>query len=408
MIKKEEILYLQDELMENFIHLHKNPELGFKEVATSRFILDKLKEYGIEAKQMAITGVMATIYGEKKGKTIAIRSDMDALPIKEESSVSYTSENIGVMHACGHDSHMSMLLAAAKYLNENRSKLSGNVRLIFQPAEEGLTPETRQMIVQAGGSEFGGAASMVKLGALKDVDAFFAIHVFPDIPENSLVVCRDKAMASCDKFELTIQGKGGHGSAPDNAVDPTGALAAILAAFNQLPSREFSALDSCVVTVGTVSTDSAWNIIPDKFQLTCSVRTYDEKIRDQIFVRLPEIAEHICIAHRCTAISTRTKMALPTINNPIISKKMVDVANRIFGEGKGILTDKPLVCSEDVAYYINTVPGAIGFLSVMTPDGDNYAAHNPKYCLNTECLINGVLFHINMAKSFLEQQEEDK
>ncbi len=404
MITKNDLSYLEEEVMSNFKHLHENPELGFLEVNTSKFLIDKLKEYGIEYKQVAITGIIATIYGDNPGKTIAIRADIDALPITEESGVPYASKKDGVMHACGHDGHMSVLLGAARYLQEHKNLLNGNVRIIFQPGEEGMTPETKQMLVDAGASPLGGAASMVQAGALEGVDGFFALHIFPEVPEGGLTVCRDKAMASCDKLEVTIQGKGGHGSAPDTAIDPTGALSSVIAAFNQLPSRELSALDNCVITIGTVSTDSAWNIIPDKFDLTCSVRTYDEKIREYVFDRLPEIAENIAKAHRCTATCVRTKMAIPTINSPIMSQRMVEVGKKVLGEDKSILTDRPLVCSEDVAYFLNTVEGAMGFLSGMDPDCENYAAHNPKYRLNPKALMNGILFEVNMAIEYLNEK----
>ena len=169
--------------------------------------------------------------------------------------------------------------------------------------------------------------------------------------------------------------------------------------------NEISALESCVVSIGTIETNSTWNIIPDKFQITGSVRTYNDKICDMVFTRLPEIAENICKAYRCSFKWNRIKCVISVVNNTDISTKMVQVANYIFGEGKGILSDTPLTCSEDIGYFMQVVPGAIGFLGVQKTDGENFPIHNPQYALNIDSLMNGVLFHINMACSYLEENK---
>jgi amidohydrolase len=404
MISLQDLAFLEDEIQENYMALHRHPEVGFHEHWTCDFIYRELTRYGIEAEKVVATGVTGWIAGEKPGPTIAIRADIDALPIQEDSGVVFSSDNPGCMHACGHDSHAAMLLGAAHYFALNRDKLAGNLRLIFQPAEEGMNPESKKIARLNNGDERGGAASMVKLGYLDGVDRFFALHVDPELPIGTLHVCRDRAMASCDRFELTIQGKGGHGSSPEGAIDPIGALSAILAAYNALPSREFSSLETIVISVGTVNTVSSWNIIPDQVTLTGNIRTFNSDVCAQVLKRLKELAEGICLAHRCTADFRSTCMAIPSINDPKVAQEMAQNADRIFGEGHGILAEKPRMGSEDVAYYLNTVPGAFAFFGCAFPDEANAPLHSPRFRLNPETLIRGVQFHVNMVLSCAEEE----
>lgn len=402
MINLKEFKKYEEEVIEHYKHLHKEPELGFEEHKTSAYIMKKLEEYGIECKQVAITGVIATIYGAVEGKTVAIRADMDALPLTEMVDVEYKSTIDGVMHACGHDAHVSMLLGAAKYFTDNKDKIKGNIRLIFQPAEEGMDFAKISEYIEKGCSPSGGAASMIAAGALENVDACFALHVTPQLPIGTLNVARQRAMASSDIFDLTILGKGGHGSSPESAIDPTGALAEIISAYNSMPAREFSPFDTFVVSIGTINTDSSWNIIPDKIRVTGGVRTFDNDLRDNVFKRLQEIAEDVCKAHKCSAEFKRTRGYDPTINHPEISEAMGEVANEVFGEGKGIIAEQPLMGSEDVGYYFQNVKGALGFLGTAAADDKEIlAAHHPKFKVNIDSLKYGVAFHVNMAMKYL-------
>lgn len=402
MIELEDIQHLFTELEANYKHLHQYPELGFEETITSDFIVNQLEKYGIKSKRIARTGVIAAIEGSSPGKTVAIRADMDALPITEESGVPYSSKHPGKMHACGHDAHVSMLLCAAHYLSAHRDLFKGNVRLIFQPAEEGAAPETFAAVQAEGGSARGGAASMIAFGALDGVDACFAFHVSPMAPTGTLGVPKDRFSASSDIFELTIQGKGGHGSAPENAIDPMGTLAAIIAAYNAFPAREISALDSCSLSIGAVKCGQAWNVIPDTAYLTGGLRAFSNDTRDHVFQRLAEIADGICTAHRCTAHFIRHEGYAPAINTPDMSMALLRVATALLGEDNVALEEKPMMGSEDVGYYFQEVPGVMAWLGVM-PDDGGVAAHSPSFKISLDALHYGTLLHINMALDYLNK-----
>lgn len=403
MISIEQIQDLFPELEENYKYLHQHPELGFTEKVTFEFVVKKLTEYGIEAKRLGRTGVIATIQGGQPGKTVAIRADMDALPIQEECDLPYKSQVEGKMHACGHDAHTAMLLCAGQYLNEHKDELNGSVRLIFQPAEEGpASMDLLAEIAAEGGSNLGGAASMVKYGALEGVDACFALHVLSANPVGTFGITHDRATASSDVFELTIHGKGGHSSMPNTAVDPLGAMAAIIEAYNALTAREIDPMDCCTLSIGAVKAGEAWNVIPDSAYMTGGLRAFSNNTRDYIFKRLKEIAEGICTAHRCTATFVRHEGYAPTINAPEISMEMLEVGKKLFGEDKVVMIDKPMMGSEDVGYYFQEVPGGFGWLGSAPAEGP-VPQHNPKFRVALEALHNGVLFHVNMVQDYLNK-----
>lgn len=403
MVEMKDIESLFSELEENYKYLHQCPELGFEEQETSAYIMKKLAEYGIQGKQVARTGVIATIEGGRPGKSVAIRADMDALPVVEASGVSYASKKDGFMHACGHDSHVAMLLAAAHYLQEHRSEMKGRVRLIFQPAEEGFRPETYAAAVAEGCDPKGGAASMIKYGALEGVDACFALHINSSLPLGTLGVPKERFSASSDVFELTIQGKGGHGSAPEEAIDPMGALAAVIAAYNAYPSREVGALDSCSLSIGMVKAGTVWNAIADSAYITGGLRTFSNEMRDHTFQRLEEIANGICAAHRCTAKFSRKEGYAPGICDRAMSEVMQKVGRAVLGEENVSVQEQPMMGSEDVGYYFQKVPGVIGWLGGMPVDGNPIPQHNPRFMIDLKSLRYGTLFHINMALELLNE-----
>ena len=402
MIGMQDIQAYLPELEENYQHLHQCPELGFEETETSAYILKKLAEYGIKGKQAARTGIIADIPGSAPGKTVAIRADMDALPIEELSGVSYASRNEGKMHACGHDSHVTMLLGAAHYLKEHPELFRGTVRLIFQPAEGGFDMNVLREVCKEGGDMRGGAASMIAFGALEGVDACFALHINSSMPVGTLGVPEELFSASSDIFELTIQGRGGHGSAPEDAVDPTGALAAVIAAYNALPSREVGALDSCSLSIGAIRCGEVWNAIPDSAYVTGGLRAFSNEMRDHIFQRLREIAEGICAAHRCTAQFCRHEGYAPGICDREMAQVMSRVGREVLGGENVTMLPKPMMGSEDVGYYFQKVPGVIGWLGGM-PEAGPVPQHNPHFKIDLNALPYGMLVHIAMALDYLNR-----
>ena len=402
MIGMQDIQAYLPELEENYQHLHQCPELGFEETETSAYILKKLAEYGIKGKQAARTGIIADIPGSAPGKTVAIRADMDALPIEELSVVSDASRPQGKMHACGHDSHVTMLLGAAHYLKEHPELFRGTVRLIFQPAEEGFDMNVLREVCKEGGDMRGGAASMIAFGALEGVDACFALHINSSTPVGTLGAPEELFSASSDIFELTIQGRGGHGSAPEDAVDPTGALAAVIAAYNALPSREVGALDSCSLSIGAIRCGEVWNAIPDSAYVTGGLRAFSNEMRDHIFQRLREIAEGICAAHRCTAQFCRHEGYAPGICDREMAQVMSRVGREVLGGENVTMLPKPMMGSEDVGYYFQKVPGVIGWLGGM-PEAGPVPQHNPHFKIDLNALPYGMLVHIAMALDYLNR-----
>lgn len=391
MISLNDVKVIHEDIKSYYKILHSCPELGFEEYTTSAFIAKKLEEFGLEVtKNVAKTGVIGVLKGGEIGKTLMLRADMDGLPIKEESGLSYASKNECKMHACGHDAHVSILLGAAKYLAENRHLVKGTVKFVFQPAEEGPAP--------------GGASLMIQEGVLTDVNACFAIHVSPFYKTGEIMVQQKEAMASTDFFKVNIIGKGGHGAEPHSAIDPIPALTEIMAAYNALPAREIDPLDPCVVTIGTVNTvSSSWNVIPEEIEITGTFRTFSMEVRQTVNNRLKNICENIAIAHRCTALYTRGEGYMPTVNDENLVNFVVSTAKRYLDEDKVFLTTKPFTGGEDVGAYFKKVPGTLIWLGCSEPNEENPASlHNPRFKVDLDALAVGVQVHVNNVISFFK------
>lgn len=393
MITLNDIKIISEDAKSYYKILHSYPELGFEEYKTSDFIVSKLEEFNLEIiKNVAKTGVIGVIRGGKVNKTLMLRADIDGLSLTEESGLEYASKNEGRMHACGHDAHVAMLLGAAKYLSENRHLVKGNVKFVFQPAEEGPSP--------------GGASVMIKEGVLNDVSACLAIHVSPLYKTGEVMVQKKEAMASTDFFKVEIIGKGGHGSAPHSAIDPIPALTEIMAAFNLLPSREIDPFDPCVVTIGTVNTiSSSWNTIPEKIEITGTFRSFSVEVRETINKRLKEISEKISLAHRCIAVYTRKKGYMPTINDEKLAKFIFSIAKSYIPEKKVFFTTKPFTAGEDLGAYFQKVPGVLIWIGCADPNEESPVfLHNPNFKVFLETLAVGVQVHINNVLSFFESK----
>lgn len=404
-VRLEDIKTYEEDLVDNFKNLHKCPEIGFYEFETSKFIQNKLEEYGIDYKVVARTGVIAHIGNDPNKKTIALRADIDALPIMENTSLEYKSKNDNMMHACGHDSHTAMLLTAAKYLKENEASLEGNVKLIFQPSEEGIAPNHYDELISEGVNPLGGAATLVDNNVMGGVDAVFAIHVQSEEETGKFFIAKNKAMASSDRYILTIYGKGGHGAMPESSIDPTGALAGIITAFNQYPSRELSSLDSLVLSIGEIHANGTWNAIPDKITMSGTVRTFDEDLRNKTFERMEEISTSIAKAYRCKVEFERIKSTMATINDEKMVSLVENTVAEVFGQSIESMHQNPSMGAEDVGNFFALAPGAIAWLGAKSDEYETYGLHNPNVVINPKALIYGSLLHINVVLNYFKGEE---
>ena len=339
------ILEIEKEIIDNRRYFHKHPELSFKEYNTSKIIVEKLEEMKIPYKNnIAKTGITATIEGREKGKTIALRADMDALPIQETSDVPYKSINDGIMHACGHDGHIAMLLGAAKAINQLKHNLKGNVKLIFQPAEEGHA----------------GAKHMINEGVLDDVDEIYGIHLWNYQNVGEIGVKDGPIMAAADIFEIDIIGKGGHGATPHGTVDAIVVASHIINSMQTIVSRNTNPLESTVVTIGMINGGYNFNIIADKVTLKGTARSYTEENRSLIKNRMTEIiygAEKMFGAK----INLKYKDGYPpTINNIDCTRNVISAADKVISKKN----HAPYLSmgGEDFSYYLEEIPGCFFFV----------------------------------------------
>ncbi|HXM18668.1 MAG TPA: amidohydrolase [Candidatus Tumulicola sp.] len=357
--------------------IHRHPELGFAEVRTSALVERELQAAGIAVKRVAKTGVLGLLQGAKPGKTIALRADMDALPLDEHSGEPFSSEVSGAMHACGHDAHTAMLLGAAVSLAAQRADLAGTIKFFFQPAEEGP----------------GGAKPMIEAGVMDSpkVDAVAMLHVSPLEPSGTLGLRRGMVSASCDDFEIAIRGRGGHGAHPHVAVDTIPIAAEIVGALQRIASREIDPLASVVVSVGVIKGGYRRNIVADETVLQGTIRCLDESIRATIPERVERMVRGICEAHRAS-YAMDVEYGYPgVLNDPAL----VDVVETILRErlGKGVVQHikAPTMGAEDFAYFAQAAPGCYIRLGVAPPGVSNPAMlHSPEFRLDEAAMPVGV------------------
>ena len=364
---------------------HRYPELSFCEFKTSEIIRRELESMGIPHKTIGGTGVVATIKGKLEGKTIALRADMDALPISEGNEVDYKSENKGYMHACGHDAHMAMLLGAAKIINRMKDSIKGDIRLIFQPAEE----------------VGGGARKLIEEGVLENVDGIFGIHVWSDIESGYVSVEEGPRMAASGRFVIKVKGKGGHGSAPNQGIDAILICSAIVMNLQSVISRELDPSHCTVLGVGSIKSGNAFNIIASEGIMEGTTRCFD----DEISKEFPKIIERIV---KNTAKVYRGEAELEySDNTPVLRnhKECSKIAERSLEKigAKNIKFEK-IKASEDFAEYSNRVPGVFAFLGVRNEEkGAYYAQHHHKYNIDEDALELGTKLFIQYAFDFLEE-----
>ncbi len=377
-----EALALRGAIVEWRRDFHMYPELGYEEERTSRIVEEHLRRWGYKVKRVG-TGIVAEMGRGKKG--IALRADMDALPIQEENDVPYRSKVPGKMHACGHDAHTAMLLGAAEIIARHEEELKGRVRLIFQPAEEGGN----------------GALKMVEAGAVDEVDAILGIHVWADLPSGLVGVREGALLAGSGEFELLITGKGGHGAYPHETVDPIPPAAEVISAFQTVVSRNLNPLKAGVLSVTSVHGGSAFNVIPESVELKGTFRFFDEEVGELIKERMKEIVDGIAKAYGVSHSLRIRDLTPPTINNPNLARFVVRIARKC---RINCVDVPPSMGAEDFAYYLQRVPGVFIVLGTRNEGkGIVYPHHHPKFDVDEDVLHVGTAIEVAVAFEFLSR-----
>jgi amidohydrolase len=373
-------------------HLHQYPELSFKEKITSDYIASVLQSYDIEIHRgLAVTGIIATVHGQRDGNVIGLRADMDALPIQELNDFSYKSVHDGKMHACGHDGHSTMLLGAAIYLKENND-FSGTVHFIFQPAEEGG----------------GGGRVMLEEGIFDKFpcQAVYGMHNFPGIAEGQFAVHDTAVMAANETLNISIKGKGGHAAMPDKCIDPVVVGAQIISALQSVVARNVAPLNSAVVSITMVNAGTVSNVVPDDMQLTGSLRYFSKQVGDEVKEKIKNIVEGVSQSMGASATFESVPNYPATINTPKHAEVCANAAAMIVGENNVLRNEQPTMGSEDFAFLLNASEGAYiwignGLVPEDSPKG-GCLLHNTQYDFNDEILPIGASYWIQLVKNILQ------
>jgi amidohydrolase len=384
-------------------HLHQHPELSNREVETAKYVVERLKSFGLEAQTgVAKTGVVALLKGGRPGPVVALRADMDGLPVREEVDLPFASKatgeyegnKVGVMHACGHDTHVAILLATARVLTQMRERVPGTVKFIFQPAEEGAPA----------GETPAGAEAMIKEGVMLNpkVDAVFGLHVFANVPAGEITYRRGPFMAASDSFEIIVKGRQTHGSAPWRGVDPIVVGSQIVNALQTIVSRSVDITRlPAIVTVGQFQAGVRNNIIPDSARLVGTIRTFDDKVQDDIHARVKRIAEGVAAGAGAT-VDVRINRGYPvTSNDPALTEKMLPTLERV---APGRVKESELITgAEDFTFYQREAPGLFVFLGITPKDqvGKAPANHSPLFFVEEQALITGVRALANLALDYM-------
>jgi amidohydrolase len=376
----KEILRIADDLTIIRRDLHANPEIGFEEVRTAAVVADKLAAWGVEVHTgIGGTGVVGIVHGDRPGGTIGLRADMDALPMQELADVPYRSKRHGVFHGCGHDGHTTMLLGAARYLAATR-KFPGEIRLIFQPAEEGL----------------GGARAMIADGLFQRFPCHevYGLHNWPEGPVGRITVKPGIAMAASDQFDISIGGQGAHGAQPQLARDPMIVAVTLAQALQSIVSRNVNPLDAAVISITKLHSGSAYNVIPETAALGGTIRSFSADVRTLLHDRMRELAAGIAAAFGVTVTVTITDGFRALRNSPEQSLAAINIAQQIVGAKLAEIVDMPLTGSEDFSDMLDLVPGSYLLLS----QGPGPSLHNPHYVFNDDILPIGATLLARIAE----------
>lgn len=373
--------------------IHAHPELCFEEVRTAELVARKLKEWGIPLQRgLGGTGVVGIVKNGSSTRAVGLRADMDALPLQEANSFEHASRHDGKMHACGHDGHTAMLLAAANYFARHRN-FDGTVYLIFQPAEEGG----------------GGAREMMRDGLFEKfpMEAVFGMHNWPGMRMGTFAVSPGPVMASSNEFKITIRGKGGHAALPHNAIDPVPVACQMVQAFQTIISRNKKPIDAGVISVTMIHAGAATNVIPDSCELQGTVRTFTLEVLDLIEQRMKDIAEHTCAAFGVSCEFEFERNYPPTINSQPEAEFARQVMAGIVGQAN-VLTQEPTMGAEDFAYMLQAKPGAYCFIGngegahrVIGHGEGPCTLHNPSYDFNDDLIPLGASYWVRLAEAWL-------
>lgn len=385
---RPEVRALADELVGWRRHLHQYPELGFQEHKTASFIQFLLKQWGVEfCPEVAQTGIVAMIRGQQPGRVMAIRADMDALPIQEENEVDYRSQHPQRMHACGHDGHTAIALGVTKLLQQQRHRLQGSVKVIFQPAEEGP----------------GGAKPMIEQGVLRDpdVEAIMGLHLWNQMALGQVGVKGGPSMAFADRFELEIHGLGGHGALPHQTVDSIVVGSQIVNALQTVVSRSVDPLQPAVVSIGRFRAGDAFNVIAPIAEIWGTVRSFDPSVADLIPARIEQIVAGMCQAHNATYRLNYIRNYPAVVNDENVAAMVAKAAQTVLGSA-GVIQPEMTMGGEDMSFFLQQIPGCYFFLGSANPEqGLNYPHHHPRFNFDERALAIGVEIFLRCVEAFL-------
>jgi amidohydrolase len=379
---------VRDEVIRWRRHLHRNPELSFKERETSRFVYETLESFdGLELSRPTPTSVVARLIGEKSGSTIALRADMDALPITEENDFEFVSKNPGVMHACGHDGHTAMLLGTAKILSGMKEEIRGEVRFLFQHAEE-LYP--------------GGAEDMVEAGVLDGVDAIIGIHLWSQSEVGKIGLVYGPMLAAPDTFKIVVKGEGGHAAMPHQTVDSIAVGAQVVTNLQHVVSRNTDPLDNVVISVTKFVGGTTHNIIPGSVEMEGTVRTLDEEVRKEVPETMERIISGIAEAHGASYHFEYQRGYRPVINDERVTRAIEETVREVFGEA-AIEMMRPLMAGEDFSAYQQTSPGTFFYVGAGNEEkGITYPHHHPRFTVDEDALENGIKMFVHATFRLLD------
>jgi amidohydrolase len=383
---KKEVEELTGQLVTWRRDFHRHPETAFEEHWTSSVLRKFLEDHGIPVQVMAKTGLRGVLNGRPGGKTIALRADIDALPLKEEGDREYISENPGAAHACGHDGHMAILMGVVELLCRKKEIFQGDVVFLFQPSEERIP---------------GGAKLMIEEGALEGVDAIFGLHLWQLLSTGTVGLVKGAMMAQPDKFTIHIRGKGGHGSMPHQTVDPILVASHLVVNIQSIVSRNVDPLKPVVISFGTVEGGTIYNIIPEGVTLTGTVRSFNAEVQELSENRLKEMTDATCAAFGAKADFLYEKGYPPVVNDQSMVDFVAQTAERIFGK-EHVQEIDPVMGGEDFAYFLQEVPGA--FLFFGMGDGMEYPHHHPAFDIDEKALPQATHLMTAIVLEYLRQK----